>query len=241
MRVDVTSAATRPGMIAIRPPEYFPRLEYAALMMAADRFVLADTFQYSRQSFQNRTKVRNPQGWHWVSVPLKGRQHGRPICNVEIRQVAGWRKKHWKAFAFNYAATPFFAYYEAAFAPLFRPAWTNLADLTCATVLLLHDLLGVPATMIRASTLAAPASDLRGLYDQMEEKALLVPVASAAYDAQAAVPLKVLRYEHPVYRQPFEGFEPGMSAFDLLFSYGPEAASILKEGTRVEAYTPPPD
>ena len=80
-------------MIAIRPPEYFPCLAYAALLLAVDCFVLADTFQYSRQSFQNRTKVRNPQGWQWVSIPLKGGQHGRPICQVEKIGRASCRER----------------------------------------------------------------------------------------------------------------------------------------------------
>ncbi len=223
-------------MIAIRPPEYFPCLAYAALLLAVDCFVLADTFQYSRQSFQNRTKVRNPQGWQWVSIPLKGGQHGRPICQVEIRQVEAWQKRHWKAFEYNYRPTPYFDYYEEAFAPLFRRPWTHLAELTCATVELIHALLGGPATLVRASTLAGQPTGLKDLLDQVGPAPLLVPAASAPYDAQAVLPLRVLHYEPPRYRQAFDGFEPGLTAFDVLFNYGPEAASIIKEGVRIEAY-----
>ena len=223
-------------MIAIRPPEYFPRLEYAALLLVVDRFVLADTFQYSRQSFQNRTRVRNPQGWQWVSIPLKGRQHGRPICQVQIRQVEAWQKRHRKAFEYNYRPTPYFDFYEAAFAPLFRQPWTHLADLTCATVELLHTLLGEPTTLIRASTLAGQPAGLRELLDEVGPEPLLVPAVSAPVDAQAVSPLQVLHYAHPRYRQAFDGFEPGMTAFDVLFNYGPEAASIIKEGIGIEAY-----
>src|SRR5690606_15157503 len=49
-------------MTAVRPPEYFPRLEYAALLLAAERFVVADTFPFSRQGWQNRTRIRTPEG-----------------------------------------------------------------------------------------------------------------------------------------------------------------------------------
>ena len=223
-------------MIAVRPPEYFPRLEYVALMLAVDRFVLADTFQYSRQSFQNRTKVRNPQGWQWVSVPLKGGQHGRPHSMVRIRQVEAWQKRHWKAFEYNYRPTPFFDEYEEAFAPLFTRPWGHLADLTCATVTLIHTLLGLPSTLIRASTLPAAPADLTHVLDRMGTTSLLAPAASAVYDARIVSPLRVLHFEHPRYRQVFDGFEPGMTAFDVLFNYGPEAASIIRSGIRVEAY-----
>ena len=224
-------------MIAVRPPEYFPRLEYVALMLAVDRFILADTFQYSRQSFQNRTKVRNPQGWQWVSVPLKGGQHGRPQCAVRIRQVEAWQKRHWKAFEYNSRPTPFFDAYEDAFAPLFTRPWTHLADLTCATVVLIHDLLGLPCTVLRASALPEAPADLKQVLDRVEQASLLAPAASAAYDARVIGPLQVLHFEHPRYRQVFGGFEPGMTAFDVLFNYGPEAASIIRSGIRVEAFS----
>lgn len=224
-------------MIAIRPPEYFPRLEYAALMLVADCFIMADTFQYSRQSFQNRTKVRNPQGWQWVSVPLKGRQHGRPMFQVKIRQVVGWQRRHWRAFHYNYRATPFFEYYEAEFAPLFQRSWTSLADFTCASVELLHRLLGLTTPLLRASTLEGQPSSLVGLLEQSGSPPLVVPPTSASYDAKSVQKLHLLRYEHPHYRQNFDGFEPGMSTFDLLFNYGPEATSILSSGIQLEAYT----
>ena len=110
-------------MLAVRPPEYWPRLSYFALMDRVERFVLADTFQYSRQSFQNRAKLRTPQGWQWISVPLRGGQHGRPVCDVAIEGVPYCMGKHWRAFTFNYHATPFFAYYEDAFRPLFDAEW----------------------------------------------------------------------------------------------------------------------
>ena len=225
-------------LIAIRPPEYFPRLEYVALMLAVDRFVLADTFQYSRQSFQNRTKVRNPQGWQWVSIPLKGGQHGRPVCDVRIRQVEAWKKRHWKAFEYNYRPTPFFDLYEEAFAPLFLQHWTHLADLTCATVERIHTLLGLPSTLIRASMLPGPPADLKSVVEQTRPATLLTPAVAAPFDAQVTVPLQVLHYEHPRYRQAFNGFEPGMTAFDVLFNYGPEAASIIRESNRIEPYSP---
>lgn len=223
-------------MVAIRPPEYFPRLAYAALMVSVERFILADTFQYSRQSYQNRTKVRNPQGWQWVSIPLKGGQHGRPVDDVRIRQVEGWRKRHWKAFEYNYRATPFFEYYENELRPLFEHRWTHLGDLTCATVTMVHRMLGASSTLIRASTLEGKPTHLEALFEREKGKRLLAPEESAFYDAPVVSSIQVLRYEHPCYHQTFEGFEPDMNTLDLLFNYGPEAASILRSGIRIEDF-----
>lgn len=221
-------------MIAIRPPEYFPGLAYAALMLSSDTFVLADTFQYSRQSFQNRTRVRNPEGWQWVSIPLRGGQHGRPQTGVRIRQIAAWRKHHWKAFAFNYRPTPYFAHYEEELRALFMRPWTLLGDLTCASVQLLHTFLGLSSTLIRASDLAGSPAGLPGILDMMGPATLLTLPESATHDARDASSVQVLHFDHPQYRQAFDGFRPGMTAFDALCNLGPEAVSMIRHGIRIE-------
>lgn len=220
-------------MLAIRPPEYFPRLEYAALLVAAERFVLADTFQYSRQSFQNRTRLRNPEGWQWVSVPLKGGQHGRPIHAVRIRPVPGWQKQHWKAFHFNYRRAPFFEFYEEALRPFFERPWTHLGALTCATVECLHRLLGLSTPLMRASALPEAPATLPALVEAGGGAPLVTLPETAPHDAAEVADVRVLRFDHPEYYQVFNGFEPGMSAFDLLFNYGPEARGMLERATRL--------
>jgi hypothetical protein len=219
-------------MIAIRPPEYYPRLETVALMMVADTFVLADTFQYSRQSFQNRTKMRNPEGWQWVSVPLKGGQHGLPACDVHLRHVEGWKKKHWRAFTYNYRATPFFEFYEPTLRALFDQNWHHLADLTCATMLLTHRLFDLDTTILRASEMPGQPDDLATVFKLLDGDALIAPSESASVDAEQVDPVETLAFEHPRYRQAFDGFEAGMMALDLLFSYGPQARSIIRENIR---------
>ena len=224
-------------MLAVRPPEYFPRLAYLALMARVETFVLADTFQYSRQSYQNRTRLRNPQGWQWISVPLKGGQHGTPIHAVRIRHHLGWQRKHWKALAFNYRSTPYFEYYEPRLRPFFEKPWHHLGALTCRTVEVLADLFRLPPPQ-RASDLPGAPNDLPGVLRRFEAGPLLAPDEAVVYDAQQVNEVQVLRYEHPTYRQPFEGFEPGMSALDLLFNYGPEARTILEQGICVEPYGP---
>lgn len=217
-------------MIAVRPPEYWPRLSYFALMEQVDRFVLADTFQYSRQSFQNRARLRTPGGWQWISVPLRGGQHGRPVAQVVIEGGDYWMGKHWRAFIFNYHTTPFFSYYEAALRPLFDARWERLGDLTGATVEVLHGLLGMRCMLQRASALPGRPSSLPDVLAAAGDAELVVPTEAAGHDTSALPSARVLAYEHPVYHQNFEGFAPGMSVLDLLFNYGPEARHVLRRG-----------
>lgn len=220
-------------MIAVRPPEYFPRLHYMALMQHVDRFVLADTFRYSRQSFQNRSKLRNPQGWQWITVPLAAHQHGRAIRQVAVNRDDPWRGKHWRAFQYNYRSTPYFEYFEPEVEPFFEQTWTHLGALACASVERLHALMGLTTPLVRASELDGAPDTLAGILAAVGKDALASPPEAAPHDAASASEVHVFHYDAPTYHQNFDGFEPGMSAVDLLFNYGPEAAAMLTQGVRV--------
>lgn len=220
-------------MIAVRPPEYFPRLSYMALVQHVDRFVLADTFSYRRRTFQNRSRLRNLQGWQWISVPLTAHQGGRPIHRVQINQQAPWVGKHWRAFQYNYRSTPYFEYFEPEVEPFFEQTWAALGALTCASVTLLHERMEFSTPIVRASELDGAPDTLAAILAAVGDDVLAVP-ADAPPPDDVAAEVHRFYYDPPTYRQNFEGFEPGMSAADLLFNYGPEARSLLAQGTRVE-------
>jgi len=220
--------------IAVRPPEYFPRLAYFALLDRVDTFVLADTFQYSRQSYQNRARLRTPQGWQWISVPLAGGQHGRPIHGIEIEGSAAWIKKHGRAFMFNYRSTAYYEYYEAEFEDFFKQQWLSLGDLTCASVALICKLLNVQTDVRRASEMEEHPAGMSEVLRVNGADALFVPASVAAHDRPATDKVRVVRYIHPQYRQNFAGFEAGMSMVDLLYNYGPEAMAIARDGLSIE-------
>lgn len=209
-------------MYAIRPPEYFPGLPFWAVMMHCERFVLADTFQYTRQSFQNRTKLRNPNGWQWLTVPLKGGQRGRAIAETEIDNTVPWRGKHLRALSFNYRSAPYFEYYEDRLVDFFEREWKRLGTLTVASVALVAHFLSLPSPELLSSI----DEDFLG----SESDELLLE--SDPPDLEGVR----LRFRDPHYDQNFDGFEAGMSVLDLLFNHGPNAKSIL-----LDAAAPPGD
>lgn len=216
-------------MIAVRPPEYFPRLDYMALLQHVDHFILADTFRYRRKSFQSRSKLRNAQGWHWITIPLFGQPEGAPIHTVDIETGGRWREKHWRSFMYNYRTTMYFEFFEETFKPFFEQSWERLGPCTCRSVELQAELYGLSTTITRATSLQGHPDTLSEIVAAVEEDTLLVP--DPADDLSSAAPeVRQFAYEPPTYRQNFEGFEPGMSAADLVFNYGREAPRILAEG-----------
>lgn len=214
--------------ISVRPPEYWPTLASAALMQAADIIILADTFQYSRQSFQNRMRVRNPDGWQWVSVPLKGGQHGRSQYLTRIRPVPGWRKRHWKAIRFNYSQAPYFDHYQDSIKSLYRQDWTHLGGLNVATTRLVYQWMNGSGTMLAATELDGCPDSVEAIMAYWPEAELLAPAG-----IPEPIPARRLYFSTPDYRQAFAGFVSGMTVLDLIFNYGPESVGLLRAGTRI--------
>jgi len=217
-------------MIAVQPPEYFPRLEYMALIQRVDHFVLGNTFPYQRQSFQNRIKLRSPQGWHWITIPVFGNRDGAPLPEVELQTGGRWREKHWRSFLYNYRTTLYFEHLKASFRPFFERAWERLGPCVSRSVELLVDLFGLQTPITRASTLDGRPDTTAGVARALGAETLLAPSGNAPESLPETTEMHAIGYDHPTYRQNFEGFEPGMSAADLMFNYGPEARRILAKG-----------
>ncbi|NBC17782.1 MAG: hypothetical protein GVY18_10755 [Bacteroidetes bacterium] len=224
--------------VAVRPPEYWPRLAYMALVQAVDCVVLADTFQYSRQSFQNRARLRNPQGWQWISIPLKGGQHGTGIDEVRLRHHLPWQRTHRRALLYNYRTAPYYPYVEDRLHAVLEREWTHLGTLTCKTVEVLADALGLSTRIRHASALPGAPTSIPEVLAVLGPSTLIVPEPVADIDAEHAERSRVFQFDHPSYRQNFEGFEPGMSALDLLLNYGPESAGMLARSTQVSSSAP---
>jgi hypothetical protein len=238
-------------MLALCPPEYMPRPEVMALAHAARRLVLLDTLAYRRRTFQNRARLRNPNGWQWISVPLAARPSGTPIRRVGLDTDAPWRGKHRRAFEYNYRTSPYFEFFEPQFLPLFDRPWTRLGDLTCASATLLAEMLDLQTSVTRASDLpgaaerdlsapdALAAALAEAFPDDAPARLVLAPDARAsrrrARAPEAALATHVLHLTDFTYRQNFDGFEPGMSAADLIFNVGPRARLLLAEHTTVES------
>lgn len=216
--------------IAIRPPEYLPRLAFMALMSSVDVFVLADTFQYSRQSYQNRTWIRSPQGRHWLTIPLHGRQHGRPIRCTRIDDRTSWPAKHRRALQYNYSQTPFYAYVERQIESLLSSTGPYLGDITCASVSLLHRVYRMNCRLVRASELEQKPDSLQAILERFPDHRLVSPASSYTQDQRVVPDAERFVFDEPIYRQHFDAFEYDVSALDAFCNIGPDALDLLEAG-----------
>ena len=216
-------------MTAVRAPEYLPRLPFAALLLAADRVLLGDTFRFSRQSAQNRARIRTSQGAQWLSVP---RVHaGTPLALLDLAVVDdGWRVQHARAVRVAYGMAPFYEHYAPSLAALWAEPAASLADLTVASVRWVARQLGARCAIERASDLPGAPASLDAVWRACDGPLLTLSEALAR-DRQLGAGLVELAFEEPARRQAFPGFVPGLSVLDLLMNHGPASAEVLRAAT----------
>jgi len=212
-------------VLAVRLPAFFPPLDVLALAARAERFVVGDTFPYTRSAWANRTRIRTPQGWMMLTVPLAGAALGRPLREVPLAPVAAYAPKLVRALQFNYGGSPFHAHYAPEIEALLYTPYSSAADLALASMRWLFAAFGLMAPEAASALPGAPAS-LAGVVSATGATRLIALPDTANHDARVA-PCE--RFDPPAatYRQPFPGFVPGLSALDALFMRGPEARLLL--------------
>lgn len=56
--------------VCISQPTYLPWIGFFHKFIDIDVFSIYDTAQYFKRGFQNRNKIRNPNDWQWLTVPV---------------------------------------------------------------------------------------------------------------------------------------------------------------------------
>ena len=230
--------------IAIAQPTYLPWLGYFDLLDQVDKFVLLDTVQFEKQSWQQRNRIKTPTGLMWLTVPVvfRGRLEQR-IVDVEIREADFWRD-HLRAVELNYRRAPFFGDYYPAWSELLRTASSDLrlAELNVTLLRWLAQALGSDTPMVRSSELAVDGKRthlLAEICGVLGATTYVSPLGSAEYLlnelsilTDRGVDVVFQHYEHPTYSQPFPPFQPHASALDLLFNEGDNSLPVLRGGRR---------
>jgi WbqC-like protein len=228
--------------VAISQPTYLPWLGYFDLIDQVDCFILLDTVQFEKRSWQQRNRIKGPTGLEWLSVPVIS--HGRfsqSIIEVEIHEAGFWRK-HLDVVQLNYRHSPFFScYFPELEETLCQSAAAScLAEVNVGLICWFCRLLGIQTSLRRSSLMgqAGRRSELLvNLIRVLNGSYYLSPLGSAAYllnDLQqfssAGIEVGFQNYPHPQYTQQFPPFCPYASVLDLVFNEGPRSLEIIRSG-----------
>jgi hypothetical protein len=223
-------------IVAIHQPQYLPWLGYFHKIDQADVFILLDNVQYKKNEWQNRNKIKTANGWQWLSIPVHYK-FPEKINKVKIDHQKRWQHKQRQAIISNYNRAHFFPAYQDFLTELTTTNWANLAEVNIFTVRELAKLLDIKTSIIAASELGdfpiAQDERLINLIQHLNAKTYLAGQGGKDYMQlgkyrQAGIEVIFQQFQHPVYRQLFNGFEPYLSVIDLLFNYGPGSMKIIR-------------
>jgi len=126
---------------SVHQPHYLPYPGYLAKVALSDVFVFLEEVQYVKREWQNRNKVKSPQGTAWLTVPVKGEYKSR-ICDMTIDQETNWLGKH-EATLNNFYSKAEYASEIKGFLEIINRPHKWLSELTIATTSYLLDAFGI--------------------------------------------------------------------------------------------------
>ena len=153
-------------IVSVHQPQYLPWLGYFDKIARADVFVLLDNVQFKKNEWQNRNRIKTPQGAQWVTVPV-GYRFPQRIDEVTINNREHWQNKQKQAILTNYRKAPYWTILEGFFEELFSRDWPMIAELNIFVVKRLAEILGI-ATPLHV------ASDLPPLPENPDERLVAI-------------------------------------------------------------------
>lgn len=225
----------------ILQPTYLPWMGCFGMIDIADVFVFYDDVQFEKQSWQQRNRIKTPQGEAWLSVPIV-RNFGQKINEVKVNNATDWRKNHWQSINQSYTKAPCFLEYHDKIQSIYQKDWEYLGELNIYMIKKLAELLQVRLPNFLKS------SEMESIEGQKTDRLMQILAKLGADEyitgpgtrdyletekfKEKGIKLWWYEFQHPNYPQIWGEFTPYMSAIDLLFNTGGEAIKYIREGLK---------
>jgi hypothetical protein len=195
----------------------------------ADVFVLADNFQFKKNYYENRNKIRTKDGWQWLTVPVEKDNH-KPINEVKIINDIKWQLKYLNTIKQNYQKSEKFNFYYLDIENIILGNWSSIGYLNERLLKLFLNWFNIKTSIIRSSELNLQHLNegtitLLEICQKVGADTYLSGSSGKDYlnlDLFEKNNIKIVFHEfiHPIYKQQYSPFIPGMSAIDYLFNEG---------------------
>ena len=215
---------------------YLPWIGLFHKIVLSDTFCYMDDVQYQVNEYNNRNKIKGPNGPFWLTVPVRRKNHLQTkLKDARIVNNEPWGTKHWKSIVSCYSKAPYFADYAEFFEDVYQTEWIYLSDLNENLMKFFLDTIGIDVHYCKMSELDVEGSKSDLILDMcLKTKATMFvfgALGSNYVDVDkfndSGVKVYFQDYTHPQYPQLFDGFVSHLSIVDLLFNCGPKTLDVL--------------
>ena len=184
---------------------YLPPVNFFTAIKSGGDVLIEQYDNYCKQTYRNRCRVATAGGIQTLTIPVvKSDSPKQLMKDVRISDHGDWRRQHWNALESAYMNSPFFMYYQDDFRPFYERRIEFLIDFNTQLTELILKLAGMDKKIKLTESYSRPTqgiNDLRQLIDPQQTSQN--------------------RPYWQVFKQKY-GFQPNLSAVDLLFNMGPE-------------------
>lgn len=184
---------------------YLPPVNFFTAIKSGGDVLIEQYDNYCKQTYRNRCRIATAGGVQTLTIPVvKSDSPKQLMKDVRISDHGDWRRQHWNALESAYMNSPFFMYYQDDFRPFYERRIEFLIDFNTQLTELILKLAGMDKKIKLTesySRLSTGINDLRQLIDPQQTSQN--------------------RPYWQVFKQKY-GFQPNLSAVDLLFNMGPE-------------------
>lgn len=223
-------------ILAVHQPQYLPWLGYFHKIASCDLFIFLDDVQYKKREFQNRNKIKTPNGPLWLTVPVvtKGK-YLQKISEVLVDNELPWNDEHWRSMEHNYAHARHFGNLKSLFSGIYGMKWEKLSALSMKIINSVLSYLEIKTPYKMSSEYGTTSVSSQRIIDLCKKSGADTYLSGAGgreymdekLFADNNIKLVYQDYKHPEYAQLHGKFEPYLSVADLLYNEGPGSAKIL--------------
>ncbi len=225
--------------LAIHQPNFLPWPGYFHKMASADIFLLLDTVKYTKLEYDNRCKIKTPEGVQWLTVPVGTPKSHTLTKDVRISEGSDWKRTHRRTLINNYSKSVYFKDYDSELLDIYEIDWKFLVELNVKFIHTIKKWLGIKTTVMLASDLAErtlKSTELNISYcKELNADIYLSGIGGKDYlkpelFEENGIRLEFHNYTPAKYPQRFEEFIPNLSVIDLIFNCGDESLSLIMAG-----------
>ena len=223
-------------IVSVHQPQYIPWIGYFDKIDKSDIFVFLDDVQYKKREWQNRNRIKTPDGLQWLTVPVKHNDND-PINRVLIQNESSYINDHILGIELNYKKAKYFNEYKNIIFDAVLKKHEKLSDLNISLIEVIIRILGIEKNVILSSSLNIETMKTDRIIDIC--KALDADVYLSGEGARDYlqpekfsannIRLTYQRFSHPVYAQLFGEFLPFASIIDMIFNMGADTLRLIRE------------